>query len=196
MLTLEEGVRAVKLARSAVDKYVREGETLSPEKLPKKFDEKRGVFVTLKKNGLRGCIGHPYPTVPLGEAIINSAISSAVKDPRFAPLGLEELDKITIEVTVLTPPRPIRAKPAMLPKKIEIGKHGLIVTKGGNQGLLLPQVAVEHQFDEEEFLSQTCMKAGLYPDSWLEEDTQIHVFEGQIFMETSPIGDVEERKII
>lgn len=196
MLNLEEGIRAVKLARSAIDKYVREGETFYPEKLPKKFGEKRGVFVTLKKNGLRGCIGYPYPTMPLGEAIIHSAISSAKRDPRFMPVGVEELDKITIEVTVLTPPRPIRAKPTMLPQKIEIGKHGLIITKGGNQGLLLPQVAIEHQFDEEEFLSQTCMKAGLYPDSWLEEDTQIHVFEGQIFAEISPVGDIEERKII
>ena len=196
MLTLEEGVRAVKLARSAIEKYIREGDIISPKKLPKKFDEKLGVFVTLKKNGLRGCIGHPYPTMPLGEAIISSAISSATKDPRFMPLRAEELEKITIEVTVLTPPRTIHAKPKMLPKKIEIGKHGLIITRGQNQGLLLPQVAVEHQFDEEEFLSQTCIKAGLYPDSWLEEDTQIHIFEGQIFVETSPVGDVEERKII
>ncbi|MBU2617289.1 MAG: TIGR00296 family protein [Euryarchaeota archaeon] len=195
MLTLEEGVRAVKLARSAVDKYVRDGEILCPEKLPKKFSEKRGVFVTLKKNGLRGCIGHPYPIVPLGEAIIDSAISSAAKDPRFMPLRAEELDKMTIEVTVLTPPRPIRAKPTMLPKKIEIGKHGLIITRGRNQGLLLPQVGVEHGMDEEEFLSQTCMKAGLYPDAWLEEGTQIHVFEGQIFVEKTPRGDVEERRI-
>ncbi len=196
MLTLEEGVSAVKLARSAIDKYVRNGETLLPEKLPKKFSEKRGVFVTLHKNGLRGCIGYPYPTMPLGEAIIDSAISSAKKDPRFMPVSAEELDEITIEVTVLTPPRLIHAKPTMLPQEIEIGKHGLIVTKGGDQGLLLPQVAIEHQFDEEEFLSQACMKAGLYPDSWLEEDTQIHVFEGQIFAEISPRGDIEERKII
>jgi uncharacterized protein (TIGR00296 family) len=196
VLTLEEGVRAVKLARSAIEKYIIEGDIISPKKLPKKFDEKRGVFVTLRQDGLRGCIGHPYPTMPLGEAIVNSAVSSATQDPRFMPLRADELEKITIEVTVLTPPRLIHAKPKMLPKKIEIGKNGLIITRGPNQGLLLPQVAVEHQFDEEEFLSQTCIKAGLYPDSWLEEDTQIHIFEGQIFVETSTAGDVEERKII
>jgi hypothetical protein len=188
MLTFEEGKEIVNLARSAIERWVKERNKIKTAR----FREKRGVFVTIKKDGeLRGCIGYPYPIASLGDAIIDSAISAAVRDPRFPPLGKQELSRITVEVTVLTPPKRLKAKPKELPKLVSIGKHGLIVKKGVSSGLLLPQVATEHGMDAEEFLAQTCMKAGLYPDAWLEEDTEVSVFEGQIFSEEKP-GEVKE----
>lgn len=196
LLTLEEGVSAVHLARAAVERYVKEKKKAKAENLSKSFDEKRGVFVTLKKGGdLRGCIGYPYPIAPLKDAIIDSAVSAAVHDPRFSPVEKEELGGINIEVTVLTPPVRLKAKPEDMPSKVGIGKHGLIVKRGLYSGLLLPQVATEHGMDAEEFLSQTCMKAGLMPDSWLENGTEIYTFEGQIFAEEKPDGRVVEVKI-
>jgi len=100
--------------------------------------------------------------------------------------------EIIVEVTVLTPPERIEAKPVDLPKHVEIGRHGLMIKRGPYSGLLLPQVAVEFGFDAEEFLSQTCMKAGLPPDCWLIEGTEVYRFEGQIFKEVEPRGDVRE----
>jgi hypothetical protein len=192
MLSLEEGIYAVKLARRAIEKYL-ENESVE-EVFSDKFKEKMGVFVTLRKhNELRGCIGHPYPTTPLGEAIIDSGISAATRDPRFRPVTKSEMKEILLEVTILTPPERIVAKPKDLPKEVEIGRHGLIMKRGFNQGLLLPQVATEQNFDEDEFLSNTCMKAGLTPDAWLDEATEVMRFEGQIFEETD--GEIKERKL-
>jgi len=144
---------------------------------------------------LRGCIGFPYPVKRLDEAIIDSAISAAVRDPRFPPLNRGELNEITVEVTVLTPPENIDSRPVERPKHIKIGQDGLMIKKGVFSGLLLPQVAVEHNFDEEEFLTQTCLKAGLPPDCWLDEDTEVYVFRGQIFEETEPYGGVVEKDL-
>jgi uncharacterized protein (TIGR00296 family) len=101
------------------------------------------------------------------------------------------MDEITVEVTILTEPEKINAKPYELPKFVEIGRHGLMVRKGLISGLLLPQVAVEFGFDAEEFLSQTCMKAGLPPDCWL-AGAEVYRFEGQIFKEVRPRGEVVE----
>ena len=95
----------------------------------------------------------------------------------------EELTDITIELTVLTVPQVLKEQPKELPKHIEIGKHGLIVKKGLYQGLLLPQVATEHNWSSEEFLCESCWKAGLPQDAWLDEDTEVSIFEGQIFKE-------------
>lgn len=194
MLTKQEGEMAVKLARKAIAGCLNKGKKITPENLPPVFSEKRGVFVTLntKNKELRGCIGRPYPMLPLGEAIIASAINAAREDPRFYPVRPEELDDIVIEVTVLTVPRLIDAKPKDLPEKIVIGRHGLIVSSGMDSGLLLPQVAVEHCFDATEFLCQTCMKAGLLPDSWL-SGAKVYSFEGQIFEEIKPGGEVREK---
>ena len=143
---------------------------------------------------LRGCIGRPYPVLPLGEAIILSAINAAREDPRFNPVKPEEIDELFIEVTVLTVPKRINAKPRDLPDKIEIGRDGLIVSTGRNSGLLLPQVAVEHGFDCTEFLCQTSMKAGLMPDAWI-NGADVYSFEGQIFEEINPGGEVREKDI-
>ena len=196
MLTLEEGKLAVGLARNTIEEHITKESKSELTGFSDVFSEKRGVFVTLRQKGdLRGCIGYPFPISPLKEAIIDSAINAASKDPRFNPVVEKELAGITVEVTVLTPPELIESKPKDLPKNIEIGRHGLIIKKGYRQGLLLPQVAPEHDLDEEDFLTHTCMKAGLPPDSWLEEDTEVMRFEGQIFEEVEPSGEIVELKL-
>jgi uncharacterized protein (TIGR00296 family) len=198
MLTKQEGELAVHLARKAIEECLKNGKKTNPDNLPKVFKEKRGVFVTLNmKKGvkeLRGCIGRPYPILPLGEAIIVSAINAARDDPRFHPVKPEEINDLVIEVTVLTIPKRIKAKPKELPDKIVIGKDGLIVAASMSSGLLLPQVAVEHGFDSTEFLCQTCMKAGLMPDAWL-NGAEVYSFEGQIFEEIEPCGEIKEKDI-
>ena len=198
MLTKSEGETAVRLARKAIEECLKKGKKIEPEELPKVFKEKRGVFVTLNKKKaskeLRGCIGRPYPVLPLGEAIILSAINAAREDPRFNPVKPEEIDELFIEVTVLTVPKRINSKPRDLPDKIEIGRDGLIVSTGRNSGLLLPQVAVEHGFDCTEFLCQTSMKAGLMPDAWI-NGADVYSFEGQIFEEIKPGGEIREKDI-
>ena len=194
LLTKEEGDNAVHLARDTIEVFLDDGSvpSLSDVDLPDIFSEKRGVFVTLTKQGmLRGCIGYPYPISSLGDAIIDSAISAATRDPRFPPVDVSEMDDIVVEVTVLTQPELINVQPHELPEIIEIGKHGLIVKEGYNQGLLLPQVAPENDFDEVEFLNHTCLKAGLPPDAWC-SGADVYWFEGQIFNESVPRGDVVE----
>ncbi|ADP78049.1 AMMECR1 domain protein [Methanothermus fervidus DSM 2088] len=186
MLSEEEGEFLIKLARKSIEEYVKNGKKIDPPKeLPKSLTEKRGVFVTLKKNGeLRGCIGYPEPIKPLAEATIDSAISSATSDPRFPPLKPAELKEISIEVSVLTKPKLVEVEnPQEYLKKIKIGKDGIIVEKGFNKGLLLPQVPVEQNWDVEEFLCNACMKAGLPPDCWFDSETRIYKFQAQIFEE-------------
>ena len=197
MLSKEEGEKAVKFAREVIESYVR-GKELKDEELGEKFREKSGAFVTIltyPDRDLRGCIGIPEPIYDLKTSIVESA-RSATRDPRFPPLRESELPKVIIEVTILTPPRLVEVKnPREYLEKIKVGRDGLIAEKGFYRGLLLPQVPVEWDWDVEEFLSQTCIKAGLPPDAWIDEDTKIYSFQGQIFAEKEPYGDVEERKI-
>lgn len=195
MLSHSEGEKAVKLARKAIEKYVTQKERIQ-DSFEGFFEEERGVFVTLNKDhDLRGCIGYPYPIKRLDEAIIESAISAATGDPRFPAIDPEELQEITVEVTVLSPPEKLNVDRKELPQYIEIGRHGLIIKAGYYSGLLLPQVAVEYKLDPEDFLSQTCMKANMSPDSWLKDDVEIYTFEGQIFQEKEPSGEIEESSI-
>ncbi len=198
MLTLEEGKLLVKLARRTIETYLREGRKPQVPKVPAKLREPRGVFVTLNKGGeLRGCIGHPLPEMPLFDAVIDSAISSATRDPRFPSMTPEELPKVEIEVSVLSKPEIIKVKnPREYPKHITIGRDGLIIEWSGYAGLLLPQVPVEWRWDAEEFLSHACMKAGLMPDHWLQEGVRISRFSAQIFKERKPCGEIEERTLI
>jgi len=194
MLTLENGKFLVKLARRTIETYLREGKKPPAPKVPQKLCDCCGVFVTLTKRGeLRGCIGHPLPTTPLVEAVIDSAISSATRDPRFPPIKLEELPELEVEVSVLSKPEPIKVKnPREYPRSIVIGRDGLIVEWSGYAGLLLPQVPVEWGWDAEEYLSHACMKAGLMPDQWLSEGVRISKFSAQVFREEEPGGEVEE----
>jgi len=156
------------------------------------------VKETLKEGTkqLRGCIGYPEPILPLAEATISSAINSATKDPRFLPISTKELENILMEVSVLTPPELIVVKnPKEYIEKIEIGRDGIVVERGAFKGLLLPQVPIEQNWDEKEFLSNTCMKAWLPPDAWLDESTIIYKFRGQIFTEIEPEGEIKEKNL-
>lgn len=187
----------MKLARRAVEVYLKNGKTINiPEDTSGKFMEHCGVFVTLYifghgKMELRGCIGFPYPKTPLVRAVIESAINSASQDPRFHPVFQEELDRILFEVSVLTPPKLIEVKrPMDYPSKIVIGQDGLIIERGYNKGLLLPQVPVEWDWNKEEFLCQLCLKANLSPDSWLLNGTKVYKFSCIITKETTPKGKV------
>ena len=185
--TLSAGDQALllQLARNAVHTTVQKGRKLpAVESLSPPLREKRGVFVTLWMEGeLRGCIGFPYPTKPLAAAVQEAAVAAALYDPRFPAVRAEELSLLEVESSVLTEPRPIS------PRQVEVGVHGLIVRKGGKSGLLLPQVAVEYRWDREEFLGQTCVKAGLEPGAW-KAGTEIFGFEAQVFSE----GDLEKRR--
>jgi len=190
----KEGARALEIARSAIELRVKKGKRLEPKDitcLPKSFSEKSGVFVTLFTHPdmeLRGCIGYPEPVKPLIEALIDSAINAATQDPRFPAVQANELDRIVIHVSILTRPEPVEVeKPEEYPKKIELGRDGLIVELGYNRGLLLPDVATEHNMNKQEFLSHTCMKAGLAPDAWQsEQGLRVFKFRSQVFREKGP----------
>ena len=201
-LSLDEGKFLIRLARNAVETYLETGKTVeAPENASKKLFERCGVFVTIStlKNGekrLRGCIGYPYPTSPLVEAVIDSAVNAATRDPRFYPLSLSQLGEVVFEVSVLTPPEAVEVEnPKEYQTKIKVGEDGLIVEKGAYKGLLLPQVPVEWGWCEEEFLCQCCVKAGLSPDSWLTKGTKIYKFQAIIFEEETPQGEVKRLQL-
>lgn len=183
LLSSGEGEMAVRLARGAI--YYTFAKKPKPVlALTPVFYEKRGVFVTLTKAGeLRGCIGFPYPVMPLGDAIEDAAVAAATGDPRFPTVRKDELSSIRLEVTILTVPVPLEGEPDKRPEKVEVGRHGLIVRGRGTSGLLLPQVATEYGWDSETFLEHTCMKAGLPGQSWTRADVEVLTFEGQIFTE-------------
>ncbi len=197
-LSQQEGELLVKLARQTVELGLKENEIPEPpEDTPEKLYEKCGVFVTIntlvgKEKLLRGCIGYPYPTTPLIEAVIDSAVNAAIKDPRFKPMEEEELEKVVFEVSVLTPPELVKTdNPKEYVQNIKVGEDGLIIESGYHKGLLLPQVPIEWEWDEKEFLCQCCMKAGLPPDSWLNKKTKLYKFKAIIFEEETPNGAIK-----
>lgn len=201
-LSQEEGNLLISLARGAVEEYLKNKKQISvPEEISPKLLQPCGAFVTINsiKRGekeLRGCIGYPYPTDPLAHAVIQSAISAATEDPRFYPLSPEELDKIVFEVSVLTPPQLVEVeRPKEYVTKIKVGEDGLIVERGMYKGLLLPQVPVEWEWDEEEFLCQCCIKAGLSPDNWLLNGTKVYTFQAIVFEEETPKGEVKRKSL-
>lgn len=197
MYSDEDGRLAVKIARAAIDHAVK-GDKMPDIEIPKIFEEKSGAFVTLNSypdHNLRGCIGYPVPHYSLVISVMKGA-EGATTDPRFPPLAEDELDVIVIEVSLLTPPELIEVNsPKDYLDKIIIGRDGLILEKGMNRGLLLPQVPVEWGWDVEEFLAHTCNKAGLLPDAWLDAGTRIYSFSGEIFTEIEPRGEVV-RKVL
>ncbi|MCK5024081.1 MAG: TIGR00296 family protein [Thermoplasmata archaeon] len=188
----EDGILAVKLARASIDRAVK-GTPMPDIEIPKKFLECSGAFVTLNtypKRELRGCIGYPEPYFPLEKSLISGA-EGATRDPRFPALEESELDNVVVEVSLLSPPQKIKVKnPKDYHKLVKVGRHGLIVEQGMFRGLLLPQVPVEYGWNTEKFLSQTCLKAGLFPDAWLDSKTIIYSFTGDVFSEESPRGKV------
>jgi uncharacterized protein (TIGR00296 family) len=191
----------VKLARLAVTTFLETGKVITPPPdTPLELLRKSGVFVTLTKakapHELRGCIGFPYPYEPLATATIKAAISAATEDPRFEPVDLREVKSILFELTHLTEPRDLdTSERRTLPSQVHVGQHGLIVSGKGASGLLLPQVATEWHWDASEFLMNCCLKAGLPPDSWLLDGVQVKTFEGEIFEEVEPAGEIKRKTI-
>jgi hypothetical protein len=183
VLAPEEGELALRIARGALDAHLA-GMAYRLPPVPGVFSEKRGVFVTLTERGLlRGCIGLPLPVLPLGDALVEAAVSAGTGDPRFPPVCREEMREIHVEVTVLSVPEPLTCQPAERPRHVEVGRHGLIMRGRGRSGLLLPQVATEYGWTAAEFLEHTCGKSGLPPGCWKSPDVEVLTFEGQIFSE-------------
>ncbi len=192
----------MKMARKAIIEYLNGRKISPPENTPSKLRRYAGVFVTLENYNkplyerLRGCIGYPRPIMPLINATINAAIQAAFFDPRFKPLKESELGRVVIEISVLSNPKLLKVeKRKNLPRMIKIGRDGLIIEHGPFSGLLLPQVPVEYKWDSEVFLMEACMKAGLPPDAWLDEETKVYVFQAVIFTEVKPNGDVVLRDL-
>ncbi|MEA3229827.1 MAG: TIGR00296 family protein [archaeon] len=195
MLTLEQGATLVKYARASVEAHL---SGLEQDKKEFSFAaEKQGVFVTLltcPAKELRGCIGFSEPVFSLGAAVAKAAVSAAVSDSRFPKVALGELDKIVIELSVLTVPEKIvLGAGEKYEDKVTVGIDGLIIRRGFYSGLLLPQVPVEFGWDKKEFLMQVCIKAGFQPDEYLDGGTEIYKFQAQIFSEESPSGNVFEK---
>lgn len=166
-------------ARHTIEKGLNIEKTAPPALEDSVYDEKCGVFVTLHADGLlRGCIGYVEGVKPLKEAVVDMAHSAAFKDPRFPSLTEDEYDDIDIEISVLTPPEVITDI-----NSIEVGTHGLIISRGYHSGLLLPQVPVEQNWDRRLFLEGTCYKAGLPHDAWQDERTEIKGFTALVFSE-------------
>lgn len=206
-LSSNHGVLLVKLARNAVMNYLITGAKPSiPQDVPAQLTEKRGVFVTIRKiimdkSGirrwtLRGCLGYVSPVLPLVEATINAAIAAATRDPRFSPLTSQELSQVIFEVTVLSEPELIQVSdPKDYPKHIKVGLHGIMVEKGFVKSVLLPQIAVEYEWDEKTLLDIACIKVGLPPDAWLLGDLNVYRFTVQVFAEVEPNGGIIERQL-
>jgi AmmeMemoRadiSam system protein A len=150
--------------------------------IPKEFQARHGVFVTLHKHGeLRGCIGYIHPIKPLYDGVKENALNAAFHDPRFPPLGKEELIEVEIELSVLTPPKRLEYKSeADLLKKLRSEIDGVIIEKNGRQATFLPQVWKQIQ-DKIEFLQQLCWKAGLSPDAW--KTAAIYTYQAEVFSE-------------
>lgn len=172
----------VKLARDSIKSYFNKEKVEFPKDSPK-----RGVFVTLYKGEeLRGCIGYPEPIMQLNEAVFQAAKGAAFEDSRFSLLKEEELKDIRIEVSVLTPPELIEVKSSEeYLDNINVGEDGLVIRSQLGSGLLLPQVATEYGWSAEEFLQQTCIKAGLSVDDWKEGGVEVFKFQAKVYKENS-----------
>lgn len=199
-LTLEEGTFLVRLARRAVENYVTRNLVIElPEDTPQKLRSLGASFVTLLKisgaesRELRGCIGYVKPIEPLALNVIHAAIAAATEDPRFLPLEPRELTEVIFEVSVLSKMVEISRDPRKRPSEFLIGRDGLMVEYGFYGGLLLPEVPVEYCWDNETFLAETCFKAGLSPDCWLNEKVKVFRFSAKTFKEVEPDGNVVVR---
>ena len=176
-LTNEEKSILHTIAKEAIESRL-EGKPLPPlPPLTPTLEEYRGAFVTLTKNGnLRGCIGQIQPVRPLAASVQEMAVAAAFQDPRFPPLTKGEWPSIEIEISALTPFKEIKDL-----FEIQVGTHGIYIQKGPYSGLLLPQVATEYGWNREEFLQQTCIKAGLHPMAYKDSDARIYIFSADIF---------------
>ena len=178
-LSKEEKVKLLEIAKLSIIEAVTGKRQFFPNVTEEKLKENCGAFVTIKENNeLRGCIGYIQAVKPLYETVKDVAKSAAVNDYRFNPVAENELDKLELEISVLTPLKKIKDI-----NEIEVGKHGLVMKQGFNSGLLLPQVATEYNWDKGTFLKETCRKAGLPQDAWKDKSTEIYTFSAEVFGE-------------
>ena len=168
--------RLLEIARQALEEGVRKYELSDLQEAPQgALQERCGAFVTLWKAGrLRGCIGYVEAQGPLYQTVRECTLAAALRDPRFDPVTPEELPALMLEISVLSPLFDIA------PEQVEVGQHGLLISQGPLRGLLLPQVAVEWKWDRENFLEETCLKAGLPPDAW-RHGARVQAFTAQVF---------------
>lgn len=175
--SLEERRQLITLAHRAIDAAL-EGRELDLTPPTEHLGQRRGAFTTLHIAGqLRGCVGYVIDAYPLWRTVAETALAAAFYDTRFYAVTHEEAPKLEIEISVLSPARPIR------PEEVEVGRHGLIVSQRGQRGLLLPQVPIEHSWNREMFLAQTCLKAGLPVDAW-QTGAQLEAFTAEVFSES------------
>lgn len=175
-LSSEEKKELIQIARLSIEKFIIEKKILNYQTRNSILLTKRGAFVTLKKRGrLRGCIGFIEPYLPLYQTVIQAAINAAYKDQRFPPVSPEELNRLEIEISVLSPLKKIND-----PRLIKVGKHGLFISKGNRSGLLLPQVSVENNWSRNTFLQQACLKAALPQNAW-KHGADLFIFEAIVF---------------
>ena len=193
-----DGKLLIGSARESISTLIQTGRKRVPEALlnDARFEVKTGCFVTLKaddsEKSLRGCIGFHEPVYKLSWALAHAAAAAAAEDPRFHPVTLSEMERILVEVSVLTPPTMITTTtPQEILKHVRVGVDGLILRWSFGSGLLLPQVATEYGWEAEEFLCNLSMKAGAPPDQWLIPGSQVYKFQAHIFSESGPNGSVE-----
>ncbi|MCX5889449.1 MAG: AmmeMemoRadiSam system protein A [Deltaproteobacteria bacterium] len=166
----------LQMARASIEAHLLD-KPLPPLETVPRLCESRGAFVSLHRKGqLRGCIGYLEAVKPLGQTVREMAAAAAFHDPRFRPLGREELKDLEVEISVLSPMRLIKNI-----DEIQVGTDGLYIVQGPSRGLLLPQVATEYKWDRLTFLQQTCGKAGLAPDAWKVPGTKIYAFTAEVF---------------
>ena len=166
------------IARKAIVLVLTEGRQLEVAVPEGELAARGGAFVTLRKRGrLRGCIGRLSSPESLARIVAHCAAAAATEDPRFSRLRVDELGELEIEISVLSEVQSTQ------PEQVEAGLHGLVVSRNGRRGVLLPQVAREHQWSRERFLEETCRKAGLNPDAWKEPETQVEFFTAETFSE-------------
>jgi AmmeMemoRadiSam system protein A len=182
MISARDRAWLMQIARDAVTAHVTRAPQPAVVGQPSEVVERRaGVFVTIHCRGeLRGCIGRLEADMPLPRSVAHCAVAACAEDPRFPAVTSSELPYVTLEVSVLGP-----MEPAAGPADVEVGRHGLMIEKGRHRGLLLPQVAVEWRWDATTFLSETCQKAGLAPDSW-QHGATVWKFDAEVFGDDAP----------
>ena len=182
-LSSEDRARLLEIARSSIAAAVAQSKYSAPRETNPSIAQPCGTFVTLRRRGrLRGCVGQPEAAGPLADTVARCAVLAAFEDERFPPVREEELSELTIEISVLSPMTPTT------PDQIETGRDGLFIRSGHSRGLLLPQVAAEHRLTREQFLAETCVKAGLKRDAWQSPGTEIFAFTADVFSEPEQDG--------
>lgn len=178
-LNLEEKKRLLAVARRTIEQLVQGGRPAASPADLEGLEFQRGAFVTLRRRGqLRGCIGNFVSDDPLASTVQAMAVAAASQDPRFPPVRAPEMSEIDLEISVLSPLKPIKDV-----SEIQVGRHGIYIISPRGRGVLLPQVATEYGWDRDTFLDHTCIKAGLKPGCWRDPDAQILIFSAQVFGE-------------